>query len=91
MDRAQTETSARDEGGQRMTYEYKLTVGQLREIAQAMIDRLEDVEDDKEIITSPNTYRMGNRILGTDAGFINYDNIRIKGEPDETEGGDYDY
>lgn len=66
-----------------------LTVGKLRAICQGMLDRLEGLDDDTEIRTSANTYRMGPHIMETDAGFIVWDNLRIVGEINDDLEGEY--
>lgn len=60
-----------------------LTVEDLRGIAQNILDQLEGYDDLAEIKTSANTYRMGNTILETYDGFINYNYIEVREEEEE--------
>lgn len=61
----------------------ELTVGLLRAIAEDILEQLEPYEGDEVVITSSNTYRMGNNILGTRYGFLNWGEIQIEGHEDE--------
>lgn len=48
------------------------TVGDLRRIANGILDQLAGLGDDEAVEVQPNTYGMGMTILGTRDGYIDY-------------------
>ena len=62
--------SAREKEESKMT-----TVGDLREIAESILEQLEGLDEDEEIYTRSNTCGMGSVILETYGGFIDYEDI----------------
>lgn len=56
------------------------TVGDLREIAESILEQLEGLDEDEEIYARCNTYGMGSTILETYDGFIDYEDILTEKE-----------
>ena len=56
------------------------TVGNLREIAESILEQLEGLDEDEEIYTRCNTCGMGSAILETYDGFIDYEDIQTERE-----------
>lgn len=56
------------------------TVGDLREIAESILEQLEGLDEDEEVYTNCNTYGMGSTILETYDGFIDYEFIQTERE-----------
>lgn len=56
------------------------TVGDLREIAEYILEQLEGLDEGEEIHTNCNTYGMGSAILETRDGFIDYAEIQTERE-----------
>ena len=56
------------------------TVGDLREIAESILEQLEGLDEDEEIHARCNTYGMGSTILETRDGFIDYAEIQTERE-----------
>lgn len=48
------------------------TVGDLRRIANRILDQLDGLGDDERVAVYSNTYGMGMSILGTKDGYIDY-------------------
>lgn len=61
-----------------------LKVKRLREMLENALSQLEDYDDNDEVDTEPNTYRLTN-FIGTYYGFINLDEYINIVEKDEEE------
>ena len=61
------------------------TVGDLRRIANGILDQLAGLGDDEVVEVQPNTFGMGMTILGVWDGFIDYTDIEMEAEEEEEE------
>ena len=61
------------------------TVGDLRRIANGILDQLVGLGDDEAVEVQPNTFGMGMTILGVWDGFIDYSDIELEAEEEEEE------
>lgn len=61
------------------------TVGDLRRIANGILDQLAGLGDDEAVEVQPNTYGMGTTILEVWDGFIDYTDIEMEKEEEEEE------
>lgn len=61
------------------------TVGDLRRIANGILDQLAGLGDDERVEVQPNTFGMGMTILGVWDGFIDYSDIEMEEEEEEEE------
>ena len=61
------------------------TVGDLRRIANGILDQLAGLGDDEVVEVQPNTFGMGMTILGVWDGFIDYTDIEMEEEEEEEE------
>lgn len=60
------------------------TVGDLRRIANRILDQLDGLRDDERVVVYSNTYGMGMSVLGTRDGYIDYSEpIEIDEEVEE--------
>ena len=53
------------------------TAGDLRHIAQRILDQLEGLDDEEEIETRPNTYGLGQSFIAVRDGFVDYTDIEV--------------
>lgn len=53
------------------------TAGDLRHIAQRILDQLEGLDDGEEVETRPNTYGLGQSFIAVGDGFIDYTDIEV--------------
>lgn len=61
------------------------TVGDLRDIAESILEQLEGYDDGREVHAWNNTYFANGCTLETEDGFIEYDNIRVIDEDEDEE------
>ena len=67
-----------------------VTVADMREIAQSILDQLDGMDENRKIHARCNTYGMESTIIEVkswcaDGGFVDYDNIVFEDEDDEEE------
>lgn len=65
-----------------------VTVGDLREIAESILEQLDGLDDGEKIHVRCNTYGMESTILETYDGFIDYENIQTVREYNREHGYD---
>ena len=53
------------------------TAGDLRHIAERILDQLEGLDDDDELEVRPNTYGLGQSFIAVRDGFIDYTDIEL--------------
>ena len=67
-----------------------VTVADMRDIAQSILEQLDGIDGSKKVHTKCNTYGMESTIIEVkawcaDGGFIDYENIVLEDEDDEEE------
>ncbi len=67
-----------------------VTVGDMREIAESILEQLDGYEDDCKVHTRCNTYGMNSTIIEVqswcdDGGFVDYTDIQLEDEMEDEE------